>query len=109
MILELLYLLDCPHHGATLDLIDSVLQAETALLRVRQILVKNYEEACAYGFPGSPTVRVNGKDIEHVPADRLGVAYACRTYFVEGKPQGVPPRWLVEQAIRRARRQEAHG
>lgn len=51
-------------------------------------------------------MRVNGEDVENVPSHRLGVGFACRTYFVDGKPQGVPPRSWVERAIRAARKRE---
>jgi hypothetical protein len=60
----------------------------------------------ALHFSRSPMVRANGEDIENVPSDRLHVGFACRTYFVEGKPQGVPPRSRVERAIRAARGRE---
>jgi hypothetical protein len=108
MTLELLYLDGCPHHHATVDLVHSVLRAEGVPTAVRQILIRNREEAAVHGFPGSPTVRVNGRDIENIATDRLGTGFACRTYLVDGQPQGVPPRALVESAVRAARRQDGH-
>lgn len=108
MTLELLYLAGCPNHGLAVDLVHSVLQAEGVCAEVHEISISDYEEAKAHGFPGSPTLRVNGQDIENVPSHRLQVGFACRTYLVEGKPQGMPPRFWVEQAIRAARKQEGH-
>lgn len=106
MTLELLYLDGCPNHDATANLVRSVLAAEGVAAEMRQILIRNHQDAEAYGFPGSPTVRVNGRDIENVASDRFGVGFACRTYVVDGKPQGVPPRSLVETAVRAAREQD---
>lgn len=106
MTLELLYLPGCPSHDGTVNLLRSVLRVEGINVDVQEIPVNDYEEACAFQFPGSPTVRVNGEDIEDVPSQRLGVGFACRTYFVEGKHQGVPPRSWVERAIRAARKRE---
>ncbi len=106
MTLELLYLLGCPNHGRTVNLVRSVVWAEGVAAQVQEILVRDYEEACALEFPGSPTVRVNGEDIENVPSYWLGVGFACRRYLVEGKPQGMPPRSWIEQAIRAARKGE---
>jgi hypothetical protein len=60
----------------------------------------------SHAFPGSPTIRVNGQDIENIPSDRLPVGFACRTYLVDGRPQGLPPRSLLEKAIRTARELE---
>lgn len=107
MTLELLFLRECPHHEGTFNLLCSVLQQEGANADVQEILVNSYEEARALQFPGSPTVRVNGEDVERLPSEWLHAGFACRTYFVEGKPQGLPPRSWVERAIREARKRES--
>ena len=64
MTLELLYLAGCPNHEATVELVQRVLggESEGMAVEVRQTLICNHEEANAHGFPGSPTVRVNGRD-----------------------------------------------
>jgi hypothetical protein len=103
MTIELLYLEGCPHLVATVDLVHSVMKSEGMAGIVQQIRIGNSEDAKAHDFPGSPTVRVNGRDIEKLPSLRLPAGFACRTYVVEGKAQGVPPRSLLEQAIRAAR------
>ncbi len=108
MTLELLYLAGCPHHDEAVDLVKSVLEAEGIPAGVQQILIRNPEDADAHRFPGSPTVRVNGQDIEGLSADRLGIGFACRTYFAEGKAHGVPPRSWLEVAVRAARNEEEH-
>jgi hypothetical protein len=102
MTLELLYLPGCPNHGVTVDLVHSVLRAEGVPVEVDEVPIMNYAEASLQSFPGSPTIRVNGQDIESISSDRLAVGLACRTYLVEGRTQGVPPRSLLEQAIRTA-------
>jgi hypothetical protein len=108
MTLELLYLAGCPNHEATLDLVHSVLEAEGMPAKVRRILIRNAADACRHGFPGSPTVRVNGRDIEDVSSPRVAVGFACRAYFGEGKLQNIPPRSWLEHAIRKAQEQETH-
>ena len=107
MTVELLYLPGCANHRATVDLVQSVLQAECMPAEFQEIPIRDYAEANAHDFPGSPTIRVNGQDIENVSSPQLDVGFACRTYFVDGKPQGVPPRSWLEQAIRAARNQES--
>jgi uncharacterized protein DUF2703 len=89
-----------------MDLVHTVLGAEGVPVEVDEISINNVEDASAHAFLGSPTIRVNGQDIENIPSDRLAVGFACRTYFVDGRPQGVPPRSLLEQAIRAARELE---
>jgi arsenate reductase len=59
------------------------------------IAVDTPEQASALQFLGSPSVLVNGQDIER-KRSRRG-ALCCRTYGGEG----VPPEWMVEAAILR--------
>lgn len=106
MTLELLYLPDCPNHGAVADAVRSVLAAEGVSAKLTETPIFNYEEALAHGFRGSPSLRVNGLDIESTPAEQFEVGFACRAYWVDGKPQGLPPRSWIEDAIRVARNQE---
>ncbi len=51
-------------------------------------------------FLGSPTVRVNGRDIEPARADEPGGAMSCRLYRTECGESGVPPEALLRAAIR---------
>lgn len=108
MTLELLYLAGCPHHDEAVDLVNSVLEAEGIPAEVQQILIRDRQDADAHSFPGSPTVRVNGQDIERISATGLDIGFACRTYVVDGKMLGVPPRSWLEEAIRVAGKQEDH-
>jgi arsenate reductase len=66
-------------------------------ISVERVDVDTPERAAEFGFLGSPSLRVNGADIEGktASAGRL----CCRTY--EGG-SGVPPEWLVEAAVLRA-------
>lgn len=106
MTVELLYSPGCPNYAAAVNLVRNVLVAQDLSADFIETLVSNYEEAEARNFPGSPTLRVNGQDIEAIPSDRLKVGFSCRTYSVEGRLQGVPPRYWLEQAIRAARTSE---
>lgn len=106
MTLELLYLAGCPHHDEAVNLVKSVMEAEGIPAEVQQILIRDREDADAHGFPGSPTVRVNGQDVERIFTNRLAIGFACRTYVVHGKTLGVPPRSWLEEAVRVARNQE---
>jgi hypothetical protein len=108
MTLELLYLPSCPHHRAALDLVQSVLKEEGLGAHFIETPISDYEEAERHRFPGSPTFRVNGRDIEGVSAGFLPVGLACRTYLVDGKSEGVPPRIWLERAVRAAQNSEGN-
>lgn len=62
--------------------------------------VTGAEEARALQFPGSPTIRVNGRDIEAVGAAEQP-ASTCRIYRLEdGRVSPVPSREQLEDALR---------
>jgi hypothetical protein len=100
MTLELLYMPGCPHHGAALDLVRGVLRDEGLTAEFKETPIANYDDAKRHCFPGSPTFRVNGRDIEVEDSQTLAVGLACRTYSVNGKLAGVPPRAWLERALR---------
>ena len=106
MTVELLYLPNCPHHSAALDLARDVLKVGGMAAELIETPISDYEEAIERKFPGSPTLRVNGQDIEDVASEHLAVGFACRTYLVDGISRGVPPRAWLERAIRAAQATE---
>ncbi len=106
MKVEILYFEGCPNHAPAAEMVERVLKREGIQAQVRTIEVRDAETAETLRFLGSPSVRVNGVDIE---ADRENDPpfYGCRTYSVSGKTSGVPPEeWLVD-ALRRLDKKEA--
>ena len=97
--IELLYFEGCPHSAATLALIRDVLGDLGLKESVREVEVRDNEDAKRLRFPGSPTVRVNGVDIEPGLAERKEYALACRTYATSTGSAGVPPRELLATAL----------
>jgi len=89
----------CPHAQAALDLAKRVAGRLAPETVVRRIDVETPERAAELGFPGSPSVRVNGRDIEGKSVAKGAIS--CRVY-ADGS--GVPPEWLVEAAVLRALR-----
>lgn len=102
MTIEVLYFDGCPNHEPAVARVREVLESLGIEATVREVRVATPEDAQRLEFPGSPTIRVNGVDIE--PAARQGRDFAmgCRRYG----NSGVPPRELIESAIRDALRHE---
>jgi hypothetical protein len=64
--------------------------------------VTDPDQAMEIAFPGSPTVRVDGEDVEpHLPV-LTSHGLTCRTYIAGDKRQGVPPREWICSAIAKA-------
>ena len=102
MKIEVISIPGCPNHHPTLERLKALLRSEAVLADVREILIDNESTAQASGFFGSPTVRVNGKDIEPPTVFRSSIS--CRIY-ADGT--GVPPEALLKLAIRSAKKEES--
>lgn len=94
MTIEIISIPDCPNHQATVELVKQLLGSEHVSAEIKEVLVRNSSQAQAHGFAGSPTVRVNGKDIEVLTFPHTGLS--CRIYE-DGS--GIPPQSLLRQAI----------
>jgi len=97
MQIEVLYFEDCPNHLPTVERINAVLHEEGCRAELREVLVPDVQTAQRVNFLGSPTVRVNGIDIEPAAADRKDFGLMCRRYT-----GGVPSHELIRAAVRSA-------
>lgn len=101
-VVDLLYFEGCPNHEAARDLIARIAGEEAVDPEVRLVAVTSVEEAERLRFLGSPTVRVNGHDIEPGADQRSGFTLACRVYRTESGHGGVPPEAWLRAALRAA-------
>jgi hypothetical protein len=96
---EFLYWEGCPSHPEARELLEEVLEARgvDATVDVRE--VRTQEEARALGFPGSPTIRVDGRDVDPAGADDPA-SLSCRIYHLpNGRVSPVPTREQIEEAL----------
>ncbi len=105
MRIEVLYVLDCPHYSAAMAELKSVLAAERIFAPITEVLVANPRMAEALRFRGSPTIRINGRDIAG-ESEMQHFAVSCRLYPGEKRP-GVPPAEMIHRAVREAMRGES--
>ena len=56
----------------------------------------------ALGFLGSPTVRVNGVDVDPAPRDVRDYGLTCRVYDDGGTRTHYPPEAMVRAAVKEA-------
>ena len=94
MKIDVLYFDGCPNHKPAVALAEQVV-AELGLdASIEEIEVKGPEDAEQVRFLGSPTVQVNGRDVEPAARSRSDFGFSCRPY--NGK--GMPDRELIKQA-----------
>ncbi len=99
MHIELLYWAGCPSHPEARALLVDVLSGLGLPTRVDEHEVTTQEEAELLGFPGSPTIRVDGHDVDPDGAGGRAML-ACRIYHLpDGRPSPVPSRETLEAAL----------
>ena len=99
MKIELLWFRDCPNHEEARRVLREVLQEQSISVAFEDIDATDPDVAAKHHFPGSPTVRVNGKDVEPGFQDPGDYTPRCRIYRVEAAFQGAPPRRWIEDAL----------
>jgi hypothetical protein len=98
--IEFLYWEDCPSHPEARKLLGEVLAEVGVEASVAEIEVLTDEDAERLGFPGSPTIRVNGFDVDPVGAKQMGTALTCRVYRREdGRFSPVPSKEMIRRAL----------
>jgi hypothetical protein len=100
MKIEILYFDGCPNYKPALERVRQVLAEEGLSADVFEVNVSEPSIAQRIGFLGSPSIRVNGLDVE--PEARRESAYVmmCRTYAVNGRREGLPSHEMLRQAMR---------
>jgi len=102
MKVELLHIAGCPHTEATRRLLDETWQELGLAGDIEEIEVSDPSQAEALSFPGSPTIRIDGIDVEIgiLPHNRHGLS--CRIYMIDGNAHGAPTREMIRRAIQAA-------
>lgn len=100
-VVELLYFDGCPGHERLLPTVQRLVAEAGGELQVRA--VETLEAAEAERFLGSPSLRVDGVDIDPGAGERDDFGLKCRLYrSAEGQSQVPPEAWLraaLERAI----------
>lgn len=99
MKIEVLYFKGCPNHQPTVEQVRQALSAERVTQVVEEIEVRDASMAQALGFLGSPSVRVDGLDIEKDARDAQEVGFGCRTYIDADRRSGIPSVELIRKAL----------
>ena len=102
MKVEVLYVSECPSHPAAVKLVRDVLAAQGVAAQIHEVLVRDEGMANELKFPGSPTIRINGKDVAGASQTDKNFALSCRLY-PGSKQIGLPPAEVIHRAVLEAR------
>jgi hypothetical protein len=98
MRVEVLYFDGCPSYVAATRNVSEVLSELGMEAEVELVGVNSDEEAERLRFPGSPTIRVDGRDLFPIP-ERDVWALGCRTYATPEGLKGYPTREMIRDAL----------
>ena len=114
--------MNCPWCVKTKRLLKEALKELKLKAEVEEILINTKAKAKKYGFVGSPTIRINGKDIQEVAektrclsceelaeltkkttsfVKRECYKSGCRVYNYKAKQYPYPPKGLIKEALNR--------
>lgn len=99
---ELLYFDGCPSHGTAEEVLRRVLAEEGIEARVDLVAVNTDEEARRLRFPGSPTIRVDGRDLfPSSVSEREDWRPVCRVYATPEGFKGSPTAGMIREVLSR--------
>lgn len=97
---EVLCTEDCPHAAEYLPELRALLAGAGIDVPVQLRVVRSADEAEQERFLGSPTIRVDGRDVEPGGDRRRDYGLACRLYAHPEGRRGSPPDEWVLRALR---------
>ena len=99
MDIEFLYWEGCPSHPEARQLLEDVLAEREIDADVNVREVRSQAEAEELRFPGSPTIRVDGRDIQP-PAEQEPPGLTCRVYHLrDGRISPLPDAEDIKEAL----------
>ena len=102
MKVELLYFEGCPSFAELLPRLKQLIAEEGIEEQVELRRVETPEEAERERFLGSPTVRIDGEDIDPTANGRDDFGIECRLYRTDDGLERTPPQEWIRAALARA-------
>jgi hypothetical protein len=103
VVVEVLVIENCPHEDAAIRLIARTTQAIGVKPLVKLVEIPDLAQAARHGFVGSPTIRVNGSDVDP-PAKDQPASLSCRHYATSHGLRGLPDSEQLRAALAAAQR-----
>ena len=101
MRIEVLYVPGCPNYEPAVQRLQAVLESQSWQAEIRSVPISSEDQAKNLLFPGSPTIRIDGEDVES--SQTTVPSLSCRLY---ANGSGIPSEELLRGAISNAKRRE---
>jgi len=93
IIIEIQHFAGCPNSPVLIERVKEAIKTSNIEIQYKEVLVESNEKAKEVGFRGSPTLLINGKDIEDMLIPK-NPALTCRYY-----PKGLPTVALIKKTL----------
>jgi hypothetical protein len=101
---EILYFDGCPNHEPARALVERVATELRVEPLIELVEVVDPDSAANLRFLGSPTIRVDGRDVEPGADERYEFVLSCRVYRTERGLAGQPDEAWIREALTGAAR-----
>jgi hypothetical protein len=102
MQVALLYFAGCPSYETAEKTLKEVLATEGIEAEVKLVAVNSDEEASRLRFPGSPTLRIDGRDLFPI-AEQEAWRLGCRVYTTPEGLRGSPTVEMLRESLKTRR------
>ena len=99
----ILFIEGCPGLLSITDNIRDIIDEETVDADITLMLIETLEDAKRLQFTGSPTVRINGRDIDSNMKTIKDYGLKSRHYYVNGKKLDYPSKSMIRDAIKKVK------
>lgn len=99
---DILYFDGCPNHEAAHRLVERVAAQVGIEPEIELVNVPDADAATTLRFLGSPTVRIDGRDVEPGAEERREFVFSCRVYRSERGFSGQPDEAWIRSALTQA-------
>lgn len=97
--IDFLFWEECPSHHQCLERLEDTMREEGIEATIVRTEITTDERAREIGFPGSPTILVDGRDIDP-PVGDVYFGLTCRTYRHEdGRISPLPSQETIRRAL----------
>ena len=102
-VVEVLILDGCPNGPVAVDHARAAMSEVVTDAELHLVVVRTVDEARTLRFLGSPSVRVDGLDVEVGAGGRRDFGLQCRVYALGDRLVGTPPTQWITEALRTSR------
>ena len=99
--IDILYFDSCPGWRRAVERVEQVVGVGGLgdQVVVQAVPIETEEEAHAHRFVGSPTVRIDGRDLDPASEALTSFGLQCRLYENDGRLEGLPPTNWIRRAL----------